>query len=335
MADASDTATPETEVKDLTPQPASRSRGAFLPLVSGGLVAGALGFGAGQIWPLVAPQDSSPTTEIAAIQAQLAEAQAITDTLTERLSALEGAAPPDLGPMQSRIDSLERSVAQLSARPFGADPAALAQIQAEVELLKRDGLPAALMADVQSAFDTKLAEVDTHLAEVKAGAEAIAQASAHRAALLQLRGALDSGAPFQGALEALAGLAIPAALSDHAAAGIASFQDLRDAFPDAARAALEAALQANMGESWAERVSNFLLKQTGARSLTPRDGNDPDAVLSRAEAALAEGGLAPALSEIATLPPVAQAAMADWLGRAQQRLDALQALQSLSDAVGL
>ncbi|MBV5276525.1 hypothetical protein JZU56_01410, partial [bacterium] len=65
-----------------------------------------------------------------------------------------------------------------------------------------------------------------------------------------------------------------------------SAQALQASFPDSARTALEAALRANMGESWSERVGNFLRTQVGVRSLTPRDGPDPDAILSRAEAAL-------------------------------------------------
>jgi hypothetical protein len=177
--------------------------------------------------------------------------------------------------------------------------------------------------------------VDTRLAEVRAEAEAIALASARRAALLQLHSALDSGAPFAGALEVLADQSVPAVLLDNAGAGLPNLQQLRDAFPDAAREALDAALRANMGESWAERVSNFLRNQTGARSLTPREGGDPDAVLSRAEAALAEGDLNGALSEIAALPEASQAAMAEWLAQAQLRQAAVQAVQDLSDAMGL
>ena len=82
------------------------------------------------------------------------------------------------------------------------------------------------------------------------------------------------------------------------------------AFPTAARAGLEAALRADMGSSWTERATNFLRAQTGARSLDPREGDDPDAILSRAEAAVSAGDLATALTEIAALPEPAQTAMA-------------------------
>ena len=48
-------------------------------------------------------------------------------------------------------------------------------------------------------------------------------------------------------------------------------------------------------------------------------------MLSRAEAALAEGRLSDALAEIEALPETARAAMADWAAQARSRADALVA----------
>jgi hypothetical protein len=70
------------------------------------------------------------------------------------------------------------------------------------------------------------------------------------------------------------------------------------------------------------------------RSLAPREGNDPDAVLSRAEAALAAGDLGTALAEAAALPEAGQAAMAGWVGLAAVRQAATAALAELTAAVG-
>jgi hypothetical protein len=81
-------------------------------------------------------------------------------------------------------------------------------------------------------------------------------------------------------------------------------------------------------------VGSFLRSQTGARSLTPREGDDPDAVLSRAEAILAEGRPADTLTELAALPPEGQAAMTEWSSRVQLHLAGLDALQALRTAVG-
>jgi hypothetical protein len=89
-----------------------------------------------------------------------------------------------------------------------------------------------------------------------------------------------------------------------------------------------------MGESWSDRVANFVRTQVGVRALTPRDGNDPDAILSRAEAALTVGDLAQALAELATLPVPAQDALAAWRAQAQLRLDAQAVLQALLAKAG-
>ena len=85
-----------------------------------------------------------------------------------------------------------------------------------------------------------------------------------------------------------------------------------------------------MGESWTDRVSSFLRTQTGLRSLTPRDGNDPDAVLSRAEAALTQGRLADALAELDALPDAALPALKDWTATATLRLSAESAVAALA-----
>ncbi|PKP84319.1 MAG: hypothetical protein CVT80_08855, partial [Alphaproteobacteria bacterium HGW-Alphaproteobacteria-2] len=106
--------------------------------------------------------------------------------------------------------------------------------------------------------------------------------------------------------------------------------ELRRAFPEAARAGLAAALQATAGDGLGARAVGFLRTQVGARSLDPRAGDDPDAVLSRAEAALDAGALADALAELQALPVAGRAAMAEWLARAEARQAAGDALDTLA-----
>ena len=141
---------------------------------------------------------------------------------------------------------------------------------------------------------------------------------------------MDSGAPYASALPELGGADLPPVLVDNAAVGLPTVAGLADSFPEAARTALEAALRANMGESWTDRVSSFLRSQTGLRSLTPREGNDPDAVLSRAEAALTQGRVAEAITELAAMPEAGKPALADWLALAQTRVDAEAAVAALA-----
>ena len=332
------TDTPDQAVPEAPPLPPRRNP--LLPLIAGGAIAAALGFAAAQY---LIPTDTTDlqarldaqSAELATLKSQLSELPAADKSLSDRLASVESSleSAPDLS---ARLDALDTTVAALNAAPAStADPIALAALQLQIDALKQGGIPAAAIADANAALDAKLAEADTRLATITATAEGIARASTQRAALRQLQSALDSGAPYAAALADLGDLTVPAILADHDATGLPSLQSLRATFPDAARAALDAALKANMGESWSDRVATFLRGQSGARSLIPRDGTDPDAVLSRAEAALTTGDLATALTEAAALPPEAQAAMADWLAQATLRQDATLAVQSLVTAAGL
>ena len=58
---------------------------------------------------------------------------------------------------------------------------------------------------------------------------------------------------------------------------------------------------------------------------------DPDAILSRAEAAVRDGRLTDALAEIDTMPEQARAALDEWAGKARQRLEIQAAVQRLAD----
>ena len=58
-------------------------------------------------------------------------------------------------------------------------------------------------------------------------------------------------------------------------------------------------------------------------------GDDADAVLSRAGAAVAEGRIEAALTELSALPEAARDAMSDWIAGAQARVGAEAAVTRL------
>ena len=167
-----------------------------------------------------------------------------------------------------------------------------------------------------------------------AEAEAETKRALARAALSHLRAAVESGASIEGAMADLssAGVELPAGLSEQAK-GVPTSQLLQTRFDSAAREALTVSLRETAGEGWADRISAFLRSQSGARSLTPRAGDDPDAILSRADAALKAGDLAAAIDEIAALPEGGKAVMAEWVGLAQRRMAALAAVSALAQTV--
>lgn len=335
-------AEPEPLPEPAAPKPVSARKGGFIGGVLGGLIAAGAGFGVAQYvpngWPLA---DTSALTAQLAEQAKQIEAlkaqiPAPDTALQDRIAQLEAATAPDLSPLDTRLAALEQRLAAIEAMPMGdgASPAAMAALkalQAEVLALKTATTPAAVQALTAQA-EEQLQAAEASAAQIKADAQALAQAAETRAALGRMQAALDSGAPYAAVLPGLP--EVPAVLTNAADTGLPTLAALQDAFPIAARSALEAALRANMGESWGERVTSFLRTQTGARSLEPREGTDPDAILSRAEAALAKGDLPTTLSEIAALPTEAQTALADWRATAEQRLAAAQAVADLAASIG-
>ena len=99
-------------------------------------------------------------------------------------------------------------------------------------------------------------------------------------------------------------------------------------FPPAARDALDAARLDDPNST--KGIGAFLKRQLGARSTTPQEGNDTDAILSRAEDALKREDLSTALIELDALPPVAAEKMAGWVEMATQRRDALAAVNAVA-----
>jgi hypothetical protein len=163
-------------------------------------------------------------------------------------------------------------------------------------------------------------------------AEEKALLAASRAALAELTTALNNGASFSGAVAVLEsnGVVVPEAIASLADQGVPTQTSLNETFPEAARAALSAARSVDTeGAEGIGRVTTFFANQLGARSVAPKEGDDPDAVLSRAEAAVRSGDLSTALSELSGLPDVAQEALADWQARAETRLAATSAADEL------
>jgi len=353
------------------PAPVQRdapARSGFVPALLGGAIAAALGFGLSHFDVLNLPPDADTLALEAQITAQATETSALRDTfaaqpapdptLSDRVAALEAAPAPepapavDLAPLEEAFAASEKAIAAMESRistleqmPVGGDgvsPAALAAqtaalnaLRADVEALKGSGTGIAAEIEAMAAeAQARVAEAEASAETLRAEAEALASAASARAALGRVQAALDTGMPFGAALTDLSGVEIPAVLIEAAEGGLPTLTMLRDTFPGAARAALEVSLQADMGDGWADRIGSFLRTTTGARSLTPREGDDPDAVLSRAEAALALGDIAGAVTELAVLPPEGQAAMAAWVGQANRRLTAAEAVVALAATLG-
>ncbi|GHC38419.1 hypothetical protein GCM10007291_45060 [Gemmobacter nanjingensis] len=305
--------------------------GRFVGLTFGGVVAAGLGFGlatfgAREGWPLVTPPQAGVEAmqhmqqEITSLRAQLETATA----LAGRIEALEQRPAPvaDLAPLENRLTKLESQ---------GDGGAALAALQAQVadlaaKVAAQAGDAGRIAEEIQSQVQERLDAAEAETVQLRAAAE-------RRAALLEVETALKSGSGLSAAVSRAeaAGVTSPAALTEFAASPV-TLTSLQDTFAEAARAAISADAGTTAEAGLGERMASFLVSQTGARSLEPREGDDTDAVLSRAEAALRQGDVAAARGLVGQLPEAAQTAMAGWSAEADRWLAAQMAIADLLSA---
>ncbi|MDA5092917.1 hypothetical protein O2N63_02360 [Aliiroseovarius sp. KMU-50] len=232
--------------------------------------------------------------------------------------------------MSATLSDLENRLHTVEKLPQGSgmEAAAAAASAYERELQQMRQMLDAELAKITSAKEDA--------ATLEESAAEAAKAAGARAALARVLAALDTGRPYGDALFDLtqqAEVETPAALSAHAENGVPTLANLQAGFPEAARAALDVSIRSAVEAGEIDRVSAFLRLQLGTRSLSPKEGNDPDAILSRAEAALKSGQIGAALDELATMPEAGQPALAAWVADATARKDALAAGETLAQLV--
>ncbi|WP_428513889.1 COG4223 family protein [Roseovarius sp.] len=329
---------PATSLPVTAPQPA---KGAGVgSMILGGVVAGAIGFAAAYFGVVqqVIPRDEVLVGDVGALNQRVEEQSGTIDALTEKVggitntddSALQ-AQVEALGTLSDRVAETEQQIEDLAARlgdveqrpvSESADAATIAAYENELNAAREE-------------FAAQRAELEDLIAQAmqtETVADEAAVAAMQRAAISRVQAALDNGAGFAGAVAELqdTDAEVPDTLASVAEEGVATLSSLQESFPDAARAALDASRDVT-GEGTG--LKGFLKSQLGVRSLEPREGDDPDAVLSRAEAAVRDGRLQDALAEIETLPEEGRAELSDWAGRAAERLEAVGAAQSLSETL--
>lgn len=325
--------------KPMPPEPRRRS-GVLGPLL-GGAMAAAGGFGLAYFEVFDLRPDPAPdqSAEIAALKDQLARLSDAAgnvallgerlDALDTRLAALESRPAPE-APDLSGLRALEDRMAAIEALPAGegASTSALAARLARIETALQSQ-PAADTTALQAELDAALARLGEAEAEATARttqAEATAAKAARDLALRALRDAVTSGQPFADKLQALADPALDAALGPMADTGAPTLAALQAGFPDAARETLRLAREVSPDDGWSDRLLDFLASQTEARSLTPREGDTADAILSRAEFALGEARVVDALAELALLDPALSAPLETWTKNAQLYVSTMAAL---------
>lgn len=341
-------------------------KGGFMPALLGGVAAAIIGFIAGrgemldQFFPVSDNQVETQVSglsdamgslgeTVAGLSSQVTGLQDAQSADGDAFAALQGQlddlSVPDLSGVEGSIAEINASVTAVSAtlddlgtrlselekRPIAENVSeeAIAAYERELSALQ------STISDQQSAVEAAIAEqreeVAAFLAEAKA-AEATADEAARSAQvqthIAEVLAAIDSGEPFPDAVAALnsLGVTVDPALADVGAEGVSTLVSLQGDLVPLARAALASAREA---DSASQGIGSFLQRQLGARSVTPQEGDSPNAVLSRIEAAVGAGDLDTALQEADTLPGAAKADLADWLSAAQARQAATQAASAL------
>lgn len=325
---------PVVEEEKVAPAPAPTAvkRGGFVPMLLGGVICVALGYGAANFvkpdgWPFPGTNTEELAQEITALKAQLAEMQstsvaqgktqtaaqeALRTTLDQKLSEMDKSA--EIAALSDRIKGFEDRVTEIEARPVAeaiVSPEATAAYERQ-------------LAQMQDLLNSEIARLED--AKDKAVAEETAARAATAKARLQTL--VDAGEPFAEALTDVGGN-LPQALKDAAQTGIPSVTQLQESYAEAARKALVAASRAAYEageESWFQTV---LRTQIGLRSTKPKEGGDADAILSRAEQSVRNGLFAKAIATLEALPEAGKAEMQLWIAEAQKRVDAMTALDEI------
>ncbi|WP_376957407.1 mitofilin family membrane protein [Azospirillum sp. A26] len=299
-------------------------------------------------WPASPPSAASGAAPAPADPALRSQIQQLADRvgkLEQRPAAAgNGTASVDVSALTQRIDALEK-------RPAATPDTGAAASAAEAQKALADRL-AALEQKVTAASGNAQAaqqlrgEVDSLKQQVTSVNQAVSErqdaATAAQALVLaagQLRASLSGGQPFQQDLQAVralniadAGVTQPLdAVAPYAAKGIPTRAQLTDRFQPLAGEIVRAEIRGE-GNSWIDSaVGKLSTLVTVRREGGGVVGTTADAVVARAEAALAAGNLAKAVEELSTLQGPAAQTAAPWLADAKARVAADQAARQLND----
>lgn len=296
-----------------------------------GLVGGALGLGAAYglawygLWPT--PEQAAPPADprLAQFATAIPELETVTGTVQDELSTLTG-----------RVSALESDLADLPDQPAGAiDTSNLASTEDLAALAARlDELAARTSGS--AAAPESLAAIEAELSALRASAAEttaqLAQARDELAALTQstqddagsglaaarlplifssLESAFDAGRPYETELAALRqaqpDYLVPEAIAGPAATGLPQ--------PDAVAARLDAVLPdmlagrpAGSEASWQDAGLDWFRGLVAMRPTGAVEGDSPDAIIARLEAAVAARNFSAAQVEIEALPASMRAA---------------------------
>ncbi|MCY3878308.1 MAG: hypothetical protein OXF74_03900 [Rhodobacteraceae bacterium] len=222
--------------------------------------------------------------------------------------------------LEQRLAELNRFAEEIAAAGESAAASALAAVEARVASLE-SAAPDRLLERL-TAVEQSLDDLPT------AGAVPVAQLRS--LSLVAIRAAVAAGEDYSDLLtnSGIPPAEIPEIVLMHAETGVATVAYLKAQFSGYARDVIAQADGSPGG------ITDALLGLVQIRPLSPQEGSDPPAILSRAEAALGEGDVAAALGHLAELPDEALQLMQDWINEAEARLAVLASVDSMLGRIG-
>jgi len=273
------------------------------------------------------------------------------DAIEQRLAKLEsGAVDPEAitaAQKEARAarEDAAKALAQAAAAGRGSEPPTpapgpdprIGELSADETALggRIDKLEAALaarIAKIEAALAAPKAETRAPQTETAPKVDAAGQAIA----ALALEQRLTAGQPFAAEWAALsrlgadgAALATLKPLSDTGAPTAAA---LAASFAKIAPGLVAVADNPEIGDGVVDRMLDHMRKLVRVRAVGEIAGDDPAALVSQIEAALARGQVVSALGVYARLPEAARKEGADWAGTVNARIAADAAAQSLRES---
>lgn len=305
---------------------------------------------------------SREMAQTAPVPVQMTAAQpAVSPELLERLAKLEAAAAaprttdPQLIARIAAAEASAKAVAEMAAaRERRNDEIAAIANEAkeratsaasaadEASQKARTSVPEQSRAELEAVV-ARLAAIETvtraNEAELAKRANAHVDDARSRLAIaaLSLRNAVDSGLPFSGELAALRALSGDpksiAALEPFAGTGVPTTASLSRELQAAMPAIWKAARADEVAEgSLFERLKVNAAKIVRIRPAGEAKGDDAESVKARLELRAGSGDIRGALAELSRLPQDAQAPAQAWIKKAEARLAAIAAAQTLSQS---
>lgn len=269
---------------------------------------------------LAAAEAASQAAETRAAEAAAGASNEL-EALRQQVLAIPAPKDVDLAPLEAQVTSLEDSIAAIAAGASGADATALAETISRLEAGLGE-LRASLGALTQrtSAAEAAIAavrgEVDATKSAVAAQTSMIGSSDIGPAVRLPLmvsgvESAFSNGRPFDAELNALTtllpDLAVPETIRTAASAGLPRPDAVATAFTDT----VPMILASRTADSSGDLTQDAIEWAKGLLALRPveeTEGNTPEAIVSRLEAAVARRDFVSAAALLGQLPEPMQAA---------------------------